>query len=250
MRYTSSTRAFCQHFLDNSQFRTAANVHVTMLLIAWKLDEKPVLLVGAGDVAETRVVKLLKANADLHIVATHATAEIRKLADEKKVKLDLRPFEFTDLSSEKWSMVLTAIDDRATSMQIAEKCRELGLPVNAADIPDSCDFYFGANVEKGPVRLLISTSGAAPSVAKKVRQTIEQSLDEEILTKATNNVGLLKKLVRERFSAMDPATVRLRMGFVTEYVESHSWEELAGLDEKQVHALVESLAIAQKIMNK
>ncbi|KAJ2400825.1 Bifunctional dehydrogenase and ferrochelatase, partial [Coemansia sp. RSA 2531] len=110
------------------------------LILAWQATNKTVLIVGGGAVAAGRAFNALEADAQVVIVAPDINAELRYRVDRGQVSWRSRKFEDTDL--EGVDMVLTAIGDAVESRRIVEVCRQLRIPVNAADINDLCDFWF------------------------------------------------------------------------------------------------------------
>ena len=91
-------------------------------------------------------------------------------------------------------MVLTAIDDVAVSREICALCRARRIPVNVADIPPSCDFYFGSQIRSGPLQIMISTNGRSPKLANIIRRQIEACIPEHA-GEAIEKVGELRTSV-------------------------------------------------------
>ena len=123
------------------------------LLVAWQLKDKNVLIVGGGEVAAQRLESILTADANITLISPEKglhphTRNIITLRQERITyheRLFRGPEELDNMD-----MVLTAIDDNELSHRIVTICRERRIPVNAADIPNLCDFYFGAQIRDGP----------------------------------------------------------------------------------------------------
>ncbi|KAA8630328.1 hypothetical protein SMACR_07291 [Sordaria macrospora] len=122
------------------------------LMIAWQIKGKRVLLVGGGEVAATRLVHLLSADALITLIAPsplHPEVSHRLTQFPSSITWIPRTFQPTDLTSpsnpngEQYSLVLTAIDDPVASSSIYKLAHELKIPANIADVPSECDFYFG-----------------------------------------------------------------------------------------------------------
>ena len=88
-------------------------------------------------------------------------------------------------------MVLTAIDDNPLSRTVCEMCREARVPVNVADVPPECDFYFGAQLRRGPLQVMVSTGGQGPKIGAMVRDIILRALPDDTEV-AIEGVGSLR----------------------------------------------------------
>jgi precorrin-2 dehydrogenase/sirohydrochlorin ferrochelatase len=142
-------------------------------------------------------------------------------------------------------MVLSAIDDRNVSRQICEGCREKRIPVNIADMPSECDFYFGAMVERGPLQVMVSTNGKSPRLAHKIREHLEKGIDELNVEKAIKNISILRDMVRAKTTGdgdkgYDKATIKTRMGWVSSVCDRLSFREMAALTEEDMEKMVAS----------
>lgn len=121
--------------------------------------------------------------------------EVRhRIAERQVVHVD-RDFESSDLDDWNIAMVLTAIDDPQASSQIYTLCKKKRIPVNVADVPSECDFYFGSVHRDGPLQVMVSTNGNGPKLAnivrKKIAETLPTNLGEAIL-----KVGALRRKLR------------------------------------------------------
>lgn len=110
-----------------------------------------------------------------------------------------RNFEPKDLDGV--DMVLTAVDDPVASTEIYTLCKERRIPVNVADVPPECDFYFGSVHRDGPLQIMVSTNGKGPRLASIVRKQIAETLPDN-LGAAITRVGEFRKALRKA----DPAT--------------------------------------------
>ena len=77
-------------------------------------------------------------------------------------------------------MVFAATGDEALDRRVSDDARELGIPVNAVDRPELCDFYTPAIVNRAPVCVAIGTEGAAPVLAQSIRAKIDQLLSPSL----------------------------------------------------------------------
>jgi len=157
------------------------------------IEEKEVLVVGAGEVALRKIEKLLPFKPKITVVAKEIKKdEIKKLADEKKINLINRSFLFTDVDGKE--LVIVAVDDINLQREIYNYCYRKKIPVNSVDSPQFCTFIFPAYVKKDDIVIGITTSGKAPGLSKKLKEIIEKSLPENI-------ENILKKLeeIRKKY---------------------------------------------------
>jgi len=146
-----------------------------------KLENFHVLIVGGGKVALEKITAILNNSplTEITLIATHISDEIKKLAEEKEnVFLHERSFKEEDLIEKE--LVIVAVNNKQTSIEIKQLAQLRGLLTNVADTPEQCDFYLGSIVQKGQVKIAISTNGKSPTLAKRIRETFEESFPENI----------------------------------------------------------------------
>ena len=141
------------------------------------LSESNILFVGGGNIAARRVNVLLPFADRITIVAPRAEGQILELTEDGSVNWIMREFEDQDL--EERDIVFAATDDHELNAEIAAKCRERGIPVNAASDKSLCDFYFPGIVRQGETVIGVNASGKDHAKAKKVRERIQEVLTEE-----------------------------------------------------------------------
>ncbi len=133
-----------------------------------------VLLVGGGEAAARKLRLLLKAGAEVTVVAPRAGAEIEALAAGGEVKLVRRGFVAGDVTGRSIVQAATGLD--RVDSRVAEAARLAGLPVNVVDRPDLSSFIMPAIVDRDPLVIGISSGGAAPVLARRLREKIEALL--------------------------------------------------------------------------
>lgn len=146
-----------------------------------KLDRLNTLVVGGGNVALEKASALLRNSpaARVTLVAPMFRPDtLEFLADYPQVVLCERGFELADLDGR--DLVICATDDRELHEMIKETCASRHLLCNVADTPDLCDFYLGSIVQKGDLKIAISTNGKSPTLAKRIRAFLEDVIPEEI----------------------------------------------------------------------
>lgn len=145
-----------------------------------KLEELDTLLIGAGNVGLEKLTALLKSSpqARITVVASRIKDELRELAaTSHQVRIVERDFVKSDLDNV--DLVIMATDSPALHQQIRGLTREKRLLVNVADTPQLCDFYLGSVVTKGNLKIGISTNGKSPTIAKRMREYLEDAIPDD-----------------------------------------------------------------------
>jgi len=146
-----------------------------------KLEELELLLVGAGNVGLEKLHSLLSNSpeAKITVVAPMIKEEVRLLLqNHPSCNLVQRSFEETDLN--KKDLVVLATDDKELHKKIKALAEEKGILVNVADTPELCDFYLGSIVQKGNLKIAISTNGKSPTAAKRIKEILNKALPGEL----------------------------------------------------------------------
>ena len=145
---------------------------VPLFPVFLKLADRPVVVVGGGPVATSKLSALLDAGARVTVVAPEVTAEIA----ESRVTIHRRPFGASDLDGA-WLAVAAA--PPAVNREVAAAAATRQLFVNAVDDPPNGSVYLGGVVRRGGVTVAISTDGRAPALAGLIRQALEALLPED-----------------------------------------------------------------------
>ena len=219
---------------------TSADSHTPpgSLLIAWQLKDKHALVVGGGQVASSRVQHVLAAGAKVTVISPSdgLNQETKSLIDDNHIIFHDRKFLSTDLDNA--DMVLTAIDDVELSRHIGTSCRARRIPVNVADDPSYCDFYFGSQIRQGPLQIMVSTNGKSPKLANIIRRRIEESIPKGA-GEAIEKVGLLREKLKERAPGVGGDVSKRRMKWMVDLCTSWELDDLAGLDDGQIEKLLD-----------
>ncbi|MEO6037067.1 MAG: TSUP family transporter [Saprospiraceae bacterium] len=153
----------------------------TLFPIFLKLDQAEVLVVGGGYVGMEKLSALLRNSpaARVTLVAREIQPALRALAaDFPQVVLLEKSFEPADLEDKQ--LIIAATDDRDLHIEIRRLAHDSGILINVADTPELCDFYLGSVVQKGDLKLAISTNGKSPTIAKRLKETLTETLPDEL----------------------------------------------------------------------
>ncbi len=148
----------------------------TLLPIFVKLEGSPCLVVGGGAVALQKVRSLLECGAHVTVVAPDATDEIRDLEQRGNIAWHRRRYVVEDIAGHR--LVIAATNDPGVNHTVYGDAVAAGVLANAVDDPPFCDFYFGSVVRRGPLQIGISTGGESPALAQRLRQQLEQLIDQ------------------------------------------------------------------------
>jgi precorrin-2 dehydrogenase / sirohydrochlorin ferrochelatase len=139
----------------------------------------PVLVVGAGPVAARKVDGLAAAGARVRVVATTVSDALDRGA---VAELQVRAYEPGDLDGVR--LVVTATGDPATDATVAADATSAGIWVNAADQPADCSFILPAVARNGPLMIAVSTGGASPALARRLRDHAGTLLTDDVVALA------------------------------------------------------------------
>lgn len=161
-----------------------------------KLENFRVLIVGGGKVGLEKVNAILNnsPNTKISLVATQVNDDLTSLS-LKHNNLVISEREFVESDLDNIDLVITAVNNKEISLEIKQLAKQRNILSNVADTPEQCDFYLGSIVQKGQVKIAISTNGKSPTIAKRIRETLDESFPHEInesldnLTKVRNHLS-------------------------------------------------------------
>ncbi|MDR6736560.1 MULTISPECIES: bifunctional precorrin-2 dehydrogenase/sirohydrochlorin ferrochelatase [unclassified Sphingobacterium] len=146
-----------------------------------KLNQIHTLLVGGGKVALEKFEALASNDKTLNltIVAMEIIPEFAELLKKyPQIDLHVRPFASDDMMNKQ--LVIAATNNMELNDQLRSLTSEQNILFNAADKPELCDFYLGSIVKKGNLKIAISTNGKSPTIAKRLKELLNDLLPEEI----------------------------------------------------------------------
>ena len=146
-----------------------------------KLNQLHTVLIGAGNIGLEKLTAIVGNSqlANVTVIARNFLPEIHLLASENKgVRIVQKSFTAADLDNA--HLVIAATNDHSLNEYIVQAAHERNLLVNIADKPALCDFYLGSIVQKGDLKLAISTNGKSPTVAKRLKEVLNESIPAEI----------------------------------------------------------------------
>ncbi|MDQ3759995.1 MAG: bifunctional precorrin-2 dehydrogenase/sirohydrochlorin ferrochelatase [Actinomycetota bacterium] len=141
-----------------------------------KLTGRTCLVVGGGEVGLEKAEGLLACDAQVVLVAPDACEPLRSLAEEGSIEWIRRPYEPSDLGGK--FMVIAATDDSEVNIGVFYDAEKKAMLANVVDVPPLCNFILPAIVRTGPLAIAISTAGASPALAKRMKREISDRFGE------------------------------------------------------------------------
>jgi len=141
-------------------------------LVCLDLRGRSCLVVGGGRVAYEKAHGLLECDADVTLVAPKFDPGLEELP----VRLLRRPFRDSDVVRR--FLVIAATNDRLVNSRVSSAAGERGIPCNVADDPELCSFILPAIVRRDPIAVAVSTGGASPALAQRLRDDIGELVTE------------------------------------------------------------------------
>ena len=141
-----------------------------------RLTGRRCVVVGGGEIGVEKVEGLLACDGRVVLIAPEAEPELRELAREGSIEWVQRDYETGDL--EGTFIAIAATDDTDTNIRIYEDAEARAMLVNVVDVPPLCNFILPAIVRTGPLAIAISTAGASPALAKRIKAQIAEAYGE------------------------------------------------------------------------
>ncbi|EDZ64802.1 siroheme synthase [beta proteobacterium KB13] len=158
------------------------------------LDKLPVLVVGGGDIAERKINLIIKANANVEVLARNFSPNVEQLISKKKIKKIKKSLDISTLGSN-YSLIIAATDNKQINKKLFNFAKKNNILINVVDQPELCTCTFGSIVERGDLVIAISTGGSAPVFARNLREKFET-----LLPQSTKQLIDFSSSIREKVS--------------------------------------------------
>ena len=146
-----------------------------------KLETLRLLIIGGGNVGLEKLTAIIENSPStfIHLVSMTVQDKIYELAKNfSNITIEKRSYTLTDIDQA--DIVIAAVNDIKTSEQIRHDTRQKGKLVNIADKPELCDFYLSSVVKKGNLKIAISTNGKSPTIAKRIKEVLNETIPDGI----------------------------------------------------------------------
>jgi precorrin-2 dehydrogenase/sirohydrochlorin ferrochelatase len=154
------------------------------------------LVVGAGKVGEGKISGLLDAGARVRVVSPQATERVRGWAAEGRLELELRAFEDADLDD--CFLVIAATEQNDVNVRVFEGAEARQMLCNVVDVTRLCNFILPSILRRGDLQVAVSTGGASPALARRIRLSIERCYGDEYAV-AMELLGSLREEMKARY---------------------------------------------------
>ena len=196
-----------------------------------KLEQLRVLLVGGGNVGLEKLTAILRSSPATTVTVVSLTflPELRELA-ARYPAVQLREGPYEEAYLEEADVVFAATDDPALHRRIKAEASARRLLVNVADTPPLCDFYLSSVVQKGALKVAVSTNGQSPTVAKRLRAVLEEALPEELNDVLQKMPAIRQQLAgdfAEKVRTLNAVTAGLAGGPSYEAPATRRWRRVA-----------------------
>jgi precorrin-2 dehydrogenase/sirohydrochlorin ferrochelatase len=141
-----------------------------------RLGRRACLVVGGGEVGLEKVEGLLACDGDVTLVAPDAVPELETYAREGSIRWERREFRDSDLDGRFLAIAATSVTD--VNIAVYEGAERRAMLCNVVDVPPLCNFILPAIVRTGPLAIAISTAGASPALAKRMKREIAEAYGE------------------------------------------------------------------------
>jgi siroheme synthase-like protein len=143
-----------------------------------KLKGRRCLVVGGGDIGLEKVEGLLACDADVTLIAPVAHPELESLAEEGSIEWEKKVYAGA-VDLEGVFMVIAATNATEVNIAVFDDAEKRAMLVNVVDVPPLCNFILPAIVRTGPLAIAISTAGASPALAKRMKREVSELFGEE-----------------------------------------------------------------------
>jgi precorrin-2 dehydrogenase/sirohydrochlorin ferrochelatase len=147
--------------------------NVVLYPIFLDLSGRRCVVVGGGEVANRKARKLLQARARVVVISPEITPELESVA----VAVHRRHYREGDLEGA--YLAFAATDSREANAAVAREAKERGVPVNVADKPSDGDFALPSTLRRGRLQVAVSTGGASPTLARRIKNELEEAFGPE-----------------------------------------------------------------------
>ena len=159
------------------------------------LDKLPVLVVGGGDIAERKINLIIKANANVEVLARKFSPNVEQLISKKKLKKIKKSLDVSSLGSN-YSLIIAATDNKQINKKLFNFAKKNNILINVVDHPELCTCTFGSIVERGDLVIAISTGGSAPVFARNLREKFETLLPQSTKQLIDFSASIREKVIR------------------------------------------------------
>ncbi len=199
-----------------------------------KLQDKPCLVIGAGEIAARKIDLLVRAGARITVIALDISHHVASLEHKHGLTIHQRAFTSDDVLN--FTLVISATDNRSTNELVAHSANTHKILVNVVDSPDLCSFIFPAIIDRSPIIAAVSSGGAAPVLARLLRAKIET-----IIPPAYGQLAQLAEQYRNKVKTLIKAPAQRRIFWENIFQGSVAEAIFSGNNANAEHQLQQTL---------
>ncbi len=162
---------------------------------------KHCVILGGGTIAQGKIAALRDAGANITVISPEATNGIMRAAERGDITFEQREYQDGDLDGA--FIAVAATNVWHVNRQIYEEAEQRGVLLNVVDDPDQCTFIAPSIVRRDPITLAVSTGGASPALARKLRETLSEAPALRWADLA-GALGRARRVIKEKRTVIDP----------------------------------------------
>ena len=166
-----------------------------------KLDNKKILIVGGGYIAQEKLEHLLDFTKDISLISLNYSQDMLSIIKNNGLDYEVRGYVKGDIKDH--AVVIVAVDDIPLQSEIFIESKQYSCLCNSVDSVDYCDFIFPSYIKKDDLTIAVSTSGASPAMAKRIRMFLEDTIP--------NGIGDFLKEMKELRKTLPKGKQRMKM---------------------------------------
>lgn len=182
-----------------------------------KLEELSLLIIGGGNIALEKLQSVLanSPGARIKLVAKDISDQVKELKQDYP-NLTLHERSYTDNDFNSADLAIVAVNDICLAERIRNRAHQHNILVNIADKPGLCDFYLGSIVRKGNLKIAVSTNGKSPTVAKRLREILTETIPDEEMEGLLDNMQNIRNQLKGDFTHKVKELNRLTTSYLDE----------------------------------
>lgn len=193
------------------------------------LNQKKVLVVGGGKVAERKIETFLQYGASVYVISRELTPLLKGYVKEDRICY--LGDEFREEFMNGAVLIIAATDDRIMNSGVGNSARTAGIPVNVVDQPSDCTFIVPGIVRKGDLQIAVSTSGKSPALVKKLRGELDKQFGSHYEIFLVMMGDLRKKILEMPVSDTDKKRIFMDIvnSPVIDAIRDENWQEVSSI---------------------
>ncbi|NML69797.1 TSUP family transporter [Chryseobacterium sp. RP-3-3] len=182
-----------------------------------KLEKLSLLIIGGGNIALEKLESVLanSPEARIKLVAKEICDQVKEL-QQNYPNLTLHERSYTDNDFNSADLAIVAVNDISLAERIRNRAHQHNILVNIADKPGLCDFYLGSIVRKGNLKIAVSTNGKSPTVAKRLREILTETIPDEDMDGLLDNMQNIRNQLKGDFTYKVKELNRLTTNYLGE----------------------------------